>query len=261
MGLNDGRECRTFLALALGLSGLLGVLLAATGGPEGPGRNVLGFALMIVPAASAPATRARLEGLGWRLPLGWTLLGLVYPVAIFALGGLGALAALGHLRPAEPPDLRRLAASSAISLAILVPLALGEEIGWRGFLQPRFERLFGPRRGIVAVALVWALWHVPFAIQGYYQPDHPILGALVLAPIAHLGIGVFFGWLHLRTRSVLVVALSHAMLNHGTKLPFRLFEPRPEDDLAMFVSVGALLALGAAAILARGASSADRRQD
>src|SRR5215211_9235105 len=38
--------------------------------------------------------------------------------------------------------------------------ALGEEIGMRGYLQPRLMSL-GRRRALLLVGLVWATWHMP----------------------------------------------------------------------------------------------------
>lgn len=38
--------------------------------------------------------------------------------------------------------------------------ALGEEFGWRGFLQPFFERRTGKIWAAVIVGLIWAAWHV-----------------------------------------------------------------------------------------------------
>src|ERR671912_1428859 len=48
-----------------------------------------------------------------------------------------------------------------IQFAILVLwFALGEEIGMRGYLQPRLMSL-GRNRALLVVGLVWATWHMP----------------------------------------------------------------------------------------------------
>jgi CAAX protease family protein len=48
-----------------------------------------------------------------------------------------------------------------IQFVILVLFfALGEEIGMRGYLQPRLMSL-GRRRALLLVGLVWATWHMP----------------------------------------------------------------------------------------------------
>jgi membrane protease YdiL (CAAX protease family) len=42
--------------------------------------------------------------------------------------------------------------------------AIGEEIGWRGFLQPRLTELLGLRRAFILTGVVWIAWHYSFFI-------------------------------------------------------------------------------------------------
>ena len=44
-------------------------------------------------------------------------------------------------------------------LFILLPLALAEEIGWRGYLLPKLIAKFGRFWGIFWVSIVWAAFH------------------------------------------------------------------------------------------------------
>ena len=53
---------------------------------------------------------------------------------------------------------------------------LGEETGWRGYLQPALQQRFGvlPATGLVAVA--WAAWHAPqFFLIGTYEDFPPAM--------------------------------------------------------------------------------------
>jgi membrane protease YdiL (CAAX protease family) len=62
------------------------------------------------------------------------------------------------------PDLRlpRLYLSEiAISLTIGIA-PLWEEIRWRGFAQPRMQRLYGPAVGSLILGTLWGVWHLPF---------------------------------------------------------------------------------------------------
>ena len=39
--------------------------------------------------------------------------------------------------------------------------ALGEEIGWRGFLYPQLEAGVGRRKGWILGGIIWGAWHWP----------------------------------------------------------------------------------------------------
>ena len=56
------------------------------------------------------------------------------------------------------------------SLLGLIP-ALGEEMGWRGYMLTRLvDAEFS--RPILISGLIWATWHVPIVIAGLYVADH-----------------------------------------------------------------------------------------
>ena len=93
--------------------------------------------------------------------------------------------------------------------------ALGEEIGWRGFLYKELAPLGFWRCSLVTGGLS-ALWHVPLFFEGYGDREHPVAGglgmiafALLLAPILQL----------VRTQSGSVVACA---ILHGTMGSTRL---------------------------------------
>jgi uncharacterized protein len=97
-------------------------------------------------------------------------------------------------------------------LALLVMAALGEEAGWRGFLQPTLQRRVRPLLAMLVVAIVWAGWHAPLlAIVGNYRGF--TVATLVGFIIGLICGGVVLGWLYNRTGSVLAVALWHATYN------------------------------------------------
>lgn len=58
-------------------------------------------------------------------------------------------------------------AKAGFNLAMLIVFlaaqligAVGEEVGWRGFLQPSLERVWHPLPAAIATGGIWALWHV-----------------------------------------------------------------------------------------------------
>ena len=49
--------------------------------------------------------------------------------------------------------------------------ALGEEIGWRGFLLPRLVQQFGFTLGCLVSGCIWAVWHYPALLFAGYNAD------------------------------------------------------------------------------------------
>jgi len=95
--------------------------------------------------------------------------------------------------------------------------ALGEELGWRGFLLPYLLPL-GRWRAIVLSNIVWGVWHAPAILQGHNYPGRPVLGAFMMVVFCLL-VGTVFSWLYLRTRSPWAPTLAHASLNATAGLP------------------------------------------
>jgi uncharacterized protein len=100
---------------------------------------------------------------------------------------------------------------SAFVIAIVG--GIGEEVGWRGFLQPALARRFGNVRGTVLVGLLWSYWHLPANLAGYNDPQHPTWSALVLFPAAVIAMSFGFAWLRTESGSVWPAALAHGANN------------------------------------------------
>ncbi len=104
----------------------------------------------------------------------------------FAAGGIGRVY-----------EFRGGASDLRIALLMLLVIGPGEEIFWRGFLQRRWQERFGPVPGWLAAVAIYTFVHA-----GSGNP------MLVLAAAV---CGLFWGWLYLRTRSILLVAVSHTV--------------------------------------------------
>lgn len=91
--------------------------------------------------------------------------------------------------------------------------AVGEEFGWRGFLQPHMIERFGLLRGVSLLGLVWAFWHLPANLAGYNYPDTPVLGAMVLFPMTLTAESFTMAWLTIRARSFWPAVVMHGSIN------------------------------------------------
>lgn len=93
----------------------------------------------------------------------------------------------------------------------LVP-ALGEELGWRGWLLPKLM-VYGPVRAILVTGVLWGLWHAPLILLGYNYPLAPGWLGLAMMTGMCIVVGAIFGWLRLRSNSVWPAALAHGTFN------------------------------------------------
>lgn len=106
------------------------------------------------------------------------------------------------------------AKSGVILISLLTGIfgALGEEIGWRGFLLPKLIEAKIKHPYLIS-GIIWAAWHIPLvSFGGYYQIDQPLLIALVYS-FSVITSGYVIGFLRMRSGSVLVATTIHACHN------------------------------------------------
>jgi len=84
-----------------------------------------------------------------------------------------------------------------------------EELGWRGFMQPRLQRRFRAVTASAVIGIVWGLWHVPLMLAG--AGTFAGFQDYILMTIA---MSVVLGWLYNNTDGALpVVMVTHAASN------------------------------------------------
>jgi CAAX protease family protein len=237
-----------FIFLAYALAWALSGVVWATGGHQSPVIG-LSFATMLVPAVAAgivsAATNERVR-IDWnRFPLRYVPVALLLMPAVMQTLIIGQLMAAGPLPWQEwltpgtdglfhaPPSrgwgalttqglVFRIIANAIVGVVIVSVLALFEEIGWRGWLQPRLADRFGARMAIVATAIIWALWHIPFGLSGiqYIEGMHPIDVALGV-PVGVVASALIIGWLWARTESIWLVSIAHGAFNNWGQYSFK----------------------------------------
>ena len=103
-----------------------------------------------------------------------------------------------------------------IALAINFPLTfiafLGEEYGWRYYLQPIMLDKFGKRKGILLLGLVWAFWHINICYF-YYSPQTGTMMFLAQI-ITCVSIAIFFGYGYIKSKNMWVPILMHFFNNN-----------------------------------------------
>jgi len=91
--------------------------------------------------------------------------------------------------------------------------ALGEELGWRGFLVPQLAKVTSfPRVSLISGA-IWAFWHTPVLLFANYHGRNPMWYSLSCFVVMVLGISFVFAWIRLKSGSVWTGMLLHASHN------------------------------------------------
>jgi membrane protease YdiL (CAAX protease family) len=95
--------------------------------------------------------------------------------------------------------------------------AFGEELGWRGLLQRELGNL-GFWKSSALIGLIWGVWHAPIIIQGYNYPQHPVAGVAMMTVFTLL-LSPIFGYVRLKSKSVIAAAIAHGTLNGTAGVP------------------------------------------
>jgi membrane protease YdiL (CAAX protease family) len=129
-------------------------------------------------------------------------------------------------------------------------LAFFEEVGWRAWMLPRLVTDMGARRAVVISAVIWAIWHAPFALSGIQHLEGiPAALAAVIMPLIIVGPGLVIGWLWLRTESIWMIALAHGALNDWGQYAFKFMASPGQPFDAVVIGAGGLAVLAMATVL------------
>ena len=122
----------------------------------------------------------------------------------------------------EPHAMREMLPVALSVLAFGLFGALGEELGWRGFLLPKMIA-GGVPHPYLASGIVWAVWHLPvIAFGGFYQTSDTFLMTLAFA-MSIIAMTFVISELRLRSGSVWVATLLHASHNFFSQLAVPAF--------------------------------------
>ncbi|ANB12210.1 hypothetical protein AWJ20_455 [Sugiyamaella lignohabitans] len=92
--------------------------------------------------------------------------------------------------------------------------ALGEEIGWRGFLLPELVKSYSFTASSIFVGLVWSVWHYPLILTSdFYSSTAPVWYQLICFTVYVTSLSVIFGWIRLKSGSLWTGAILHASQN------------------------------------------------
>jgi membrane protease YdiL (CAAX protease family) len=210
------------VSVAFGLIALFGPAIAAT----------------VVSWADGTLGEIRARTTDWRQPLGTYAVAFGLP---FAVAGAGAV-----ILALTGTPWTGFGSISAIEV-VLFFLVVGEEIGWRGFLQPRLRARMGLLGSGLVVGAVWTLWHLPMYLGS--GPAAFAAFAWWVVPLA-----VVMGFVVERARySVIVATVMHGAANIATPILLP-----GVDRTAWLVVTGAIYALVAVGLVVRARRRSER---
>jgi uncharacterized protein len=262
------RHIAVFVLTAYALSIMLSFVIGLTGGYRSKWIG-LGYVSMVIPTVAVAIANAMsaekprvLEGRSF--PLRYLPLALfLMPIAMHAVM-LPTAAALGTLHwqdwltkaadglyhsPADrgwgaltTSDLvLRIALNAIVGVIVVSALALFEEIGWRAWLLPRLSDLMTRRKAIVLSSIIWALWHVPYALAGIQHLNGvPLVWTVFVVPVGVLGSGLVLGWFWMKTESLWILAIAHGALNNWGQYAFKFVAGPGQTSDAVVLSSGSL---------------------
>ena len=173
----------------------------------------------------------------WRVNPLWYLVVVLVPVALTA-GVLPLNALLGG--PALSLGMPLVGAAVFLAFSIFPGSALGEEIGWRGYVLPRLQTRMSALSASLFLAPIWALWHLPLWLTG-----DPVKTPTFYVPffLAVFPLSILVTWVYNSTGgSLLMVVLLHATANFPVTMAI--------DELGTRATVPVLLYWGLMAVAA-----------
>lgn len=91
--------------------------------------------------------------------------------------------------------------------------ALGEEIGWRGFLVPELYKNYGFIKTSFITGLIWGIWHLPILLFADYNSGTPSWFAMTCFMVGIVSDGFTYTWLRIKSGSLWTAVIFHAAFN------------------------------------------------
>jgi membrane protease YdiL (CAAX protease family) len=184
----------------------VGVLLVTQPELNGGEAELNKVALGVMLAPTVGAILACVFGPGvirFGLPSWWLLASFLPALLVFLLTMVAAPVS-GAVTFHPEHVARLLLVAVLLSLLGCIP-ALGEEIGWRGFLWPLMRRRLTFLVSTAIMFVIWWIYHAVLIFAGWYG----FIGGIPAFTVGLLGFVLFVGVLTERSRSVWPSVLAH----------------------------------------------------
>ena len=242
-----------FVVLTFAFTSIFGVLLAFQGSTNSP---ILIMGVMWSPGIAAISCclilRRRISSLPWQwgkwrwnwyawlLPIAYGL-AIYLPVWLFHLGGssFGNIETLknwsNQLTGGEEPSI--IAATvflimlATIGMITAASRALGEEIGWRGFMIWEMRKIMPFWAVGLLSGAIWAVWHWPAILfMDYNAGEGSFILQMFIFTMAILPQGIVYAYFAFRSNSMWPAVILHASHNLFIQRIFTPLTNKAEDS-------------------------------
>jgi uncharacterized protein len=153
----------------------------------------------------------------WRVSYKWYLVALFFPFILQALGLL-IWSYATETSIAWPSIGSYLSSWFQITIVATV-YYISEELGWRGFLQPRFLSFKNVLRSTLILGVIWSIWHYPIWITSAWLISGSwaeTIMTLLSNTFYAIGVTFFITWIFRNTTgSVLLAMIFHGAAQAG----------------------------------------------
>ncbi|GAA0178435.1 hypothetical protein SH2C18_14930 [Clostridium sediminicola] len=212
-----------FILLVFVLTSFSYYKIISTGTLEGNEQYV--FIAMWMPAISAFITKIifdrNLKGLGWKIGK-LKYQGISYAIPLFSglvvysiawISGIGGLDLTTIGINNVPTGITKFLLFATLGVMGSAISAVGEEIGWRGFLVPELLKKYSYTKTSIIVAVIWNLYHYPFLLFSDYNNGVSIGLSLVAFTISIFAVCFITTWLRIKSGSLWTGVIIHASHN------------------------------------------------
>lgn len=264
------RAIATYLVFVFGLSSIFYALVIHEG-HLGAANGMYVTGLMWCPALAALLTCRRLgrsaSTLGWTWIPRYQVISYAIPVAyalvaylivwMTGLGGFPNVEVLDRVSksagwgtlPAWLTLTFYVLLRGSVGMVMATASALGEEIGWRGFLVPELSKVTSFTGTAFLSGIIWSVWHFPLLLFADYNNGTPAWYGLSCFAVLVVAISFIFAWMRLKSGSLWTGAFLHAAHNlwiQGVFTPLTTDTGRTKWVIDEFGFMLPLVAIGAA---------------
>ncbi|MCY6372737.1 CPBP family intramembrane glutamic endopeptidase [Clostridium ganghwense] len=227
---SNSKKVITFLILNFTVCSIFYYILCFKGSMYKNQNYVLG--LMWVPAVTGMITQLiynkNLKGFGWKfgkfkyLTFSY-LIPLLSSLMVYTLvwiTGMGGISIDNFTTRQGSGIFIQFIFFATVGLILSSISALGEEIGWRGFLVPELAKKYSYTKTSLITSAIWAIYHYPLIIFSNYNNGTSVWFSMIFFTISVTAVSFIAVWLRLKSGSLWTGVILHASHNLFIQLFF-----------------------------------------